>query len=365
MKPKHSAFRLTYACDIDGVLWDIEDVPNGNACGCICPACGEPLMAKNQGTVRMHHFAHQSGTECEYAYESMLHILAKDKIREAFLNGESFIMEYECRSYCHNEKACHFVRYDECCTKTRKSFNLKDFYDSCEQEIPYDTNRRRSDLKIFSSTHPERKPIYIEFCVTHASDKEKLHSGNKIIEIKLESEQNVISLAKYGFIEPESHNRTLDTEEKQGSIAFYGFEKRIDYNDNTLYQGIEFVRYILYPSGKTRCFQDCCNCRNLTKASRSSLMEIAFHTPTSFGIYEYAKYIGYSKYPIQNCMVCKNYVDSYDGMGKLCRLYKHLQINRFEKLDTSRAKSCPHFSIDKEDMKKHLSDGPNAPYDTL
>ncbi len=365
MKPKHSVFRLTYACDKDRVLWNVEDVPNGNACECICPACGEPLMAKNQGTIRKHHFAHQSGAECEYAYESMLHLLAKEKVRVAFLNGKSFKMEYECRSYCQNEKDCHFWRNGECYTKTRKSFNLKDYYDSCEQELPYNTNRRRSDLKIFSSTHPKRKPIYIEFCVTHASDKEKLHSGDKIIEIKLESERDVTNIVENGFIEPESHYGRLDIEEQQDAVTFYGFEKRIDYNDNSMCQEIEFVRHVLYSSGKTRCYQDCCKCRNLTKSSRNSLMEIAFHTSVSLGIYEYAKYIGFSKYPIPNCIVCKNYVDSYVGMDKLCRLYKHLQINRFEKHDTSRAKSCLRFSVDQEDMKKQLSARYNEPYDIL
>ena len=58
-----------------------------------------------------------------------------------------------------------------------RSFSIKKkYYDSCEQEICYDNIRRRSDLKIYSSTHPEREPIYIEFCVTHASDEAKLHS---------------------------------------------------------------------------------------------------------------------------------------------------------------------------------------------
>lgn len=74
---------LTHAIDADGKLVYVDDVPNGNKCGCFCPACKEPLMAK-KGEKRRHHFAHQSETECEHAYESMLHLLAKEKIREAF-----------------------------------------------------------------------------------------------------------------------------------------------------------------------------------------------------------------------------------------------------------------------------------------
>ena len=62
----------------------------------------------------------------------------------------------------------------------KKRFNLKDFYDSCEQERPYDDIRRRSDLKIWSSSNPEQSPIYIEIFVTHQSEEEKLHSGSRV-----------------------------------------------------------------------------------------------------------------------------------------------------------------------------------------
>lgn len=234
--------------------------------------------------------------------------------------------------------------------------------DSCEPEIPYDKIRRRSDLKIFSSTHPEREPIYIEFCVTHASDEEKLHSENRIIEIKLESEQDVTNLVEHGFRESRAYKDAPHVVDSP-NVKFYGFEKRYDYNNNSVGQKIEFVRYTLYPSGKTRCFQDSCICCNLMRSNQSSLLEIVFHTSISFGIYDYAKYVGFSKFPVPNCIVCKNYVDNYNGMGKLCRLYKHLQIDMTEKFDTSRAKNCPRFYVDQEDMNKQLSTYSNVPCD--
>ena len=172
---KHEAHRLTYAIANDGCLVNIDTVKTGQECCCICPACKEPLVAKNKGTVRVHHFAHQSGTECDFAYESMLHLLAKERVQSAFLDKEYFGLDFEYRSYCPNEKQCKFVKYDYCYTAERKRFNLKDYYDSCEQEVTYDRTKRRSDLKLFSLTVPQRPPIYIEFCVTHASEQEKLY----------------------------------------------------------------------------------------------------------------------------------------------------------------------------------------------
>ena len=168
---------------------NVDSVPNGKACGCFCTYCGEPLQAK-QGAKRKHHFSHLSGTQCEPAYESMLHLLAKEKIQEAFYSKDTFIIEFEYSSFCNIEN-CIFEDWrtnerehnHRCCEKTMKRFDIKQWYDSCEQEITYDNIRRRSDLKFYSKEFPERKPIYIEFCVTHASDEAKLHSGNKIIEI--------------------------------------------------------------------------------------------------------------------------------------------------------------------------------------
>ena len=42
--------------------------------------------------------------------------------------------------------------------------------------------------------------------MTHASDEAKLHSGNKIIEILIEDEDDISNLTKNGFIEKMSFN---------------------------------------------------------------------------------------------------------------------------------------------------------------
>ena len=354
---KHSAYRLTYALNKTVQLVDVDKVPFGNKRCCCCPACKEPLIAKNQGTKRMHHFAHQSGTECDYAIESMLHILAKEKIREAFLSKSEFWIEFEYKSYCTNFEHCKFIHYSDCCESKRQRFNIKLFYDSCEQEIPYDNINRRSDLKIFSSTHPERSPIYLEFFVTHASELEKLHSGNKIVEICIESVNDILQLAENGIIEPNSHNSSDYYElESFRSVSFYGF-KNMDYRNSHISTEIEFVRYILYQSGKTQCFQDACDCKRLAKSKASSLLEICIHTSVSFALYEQVRYIGYQRFRIPNCILCKNYVDRYSGMGKICRLYKHLQIPRYEDFDTARARTCHYFVIDQKEMQSVLQNG--------
>lgn len=184
--------KIDYAIDASGKLVHVDDVPTGLKCGCRCPCCDEKLEAKNAGKKREHHFAHASGCECSGAYESMLHLLAKEKVMSAFLEGGEFWIEYSFSEVCDHLSNCPLANLGgNCKAYVGKRFDLKKLYDRCEQERPYDSIKRRSDLKIYSSVNPSLPPIYLEFCVTHASDVEKLHSGEKIIEIKIDSKEDV------------------------------------------------------------------------------------------------------------------------------------------------------------------------------
>lgn len=71
---------LTYALK-NGQLTHISEVQKGIKCGCKCPACGAELIAR-KGDIMMHHFAHRSKEECEYGYQTTLHLIAKKIISE-------------------------------------------------------------------------------------------------------------------------------------------------------------------------------------------------------------------------------------------------------------------------------------------
>ena len=352
----HNKGLLTYAFDSTGNFTHIDKVAKGLACNCYCPSCKEKLVAKNGGMKRIHHFAHASGVDCESAYETMLHQLAKLRVQEAFLSKEVFNIEFEYRSYCPQVNTCKYIRYYECYKPSKKIFNLKTFYDSCEQEQDYDSINRRSDLKIFSSKNPQLAPIYVEFFVTHASDSFKLHNGGKIIEVKIESEDDIQKIVENGFVESDKCDRRSFAEIESENISkttFWGFKTK-DYNAKNINREIEFSRYILSASGKSYCHRDTSLCKNISKSRKESLLEICIHIPDAFNVYEMVKYQGYVKFGIKNCRYCENYVDSYAGSGKLCRLYKYLGINRLEQHDTTRAKNCPHFLINQEEMNEKL-----------
>jgi hypothetical protein len=66
---------VTFALRGDDVVY-INDVANGLACGCVCPSCGDRMVAK-QGAITIHHFAHEGGSDCAGGLQTTLHLAAK------------------------------------------------------------------------------------------------------------------------------------------------------------------------------------------------------------------------------------------------------------------------------------------------
>ncbi len=54
----------------------ISEVASGLACGCFCPGCGDRMVAR-KGPIKIHHFAHEGGSDCAGGLETTLHLAAK------------------------------------------------------------------------------------------------------------------------------------------------------------------------------------------------------------------------------------------------------------------------------------------------
>ena len=66
----------SFAIAKDGRIVSVDEVERGQACGCTCPCCKRPLIAR-QGDVRGWHFAHATGADCDGGAESALEPIAK------------------------------------------------------------------------------------------------------------------------------------------------------------------------------------------------------------------------------------------------------------------------------------------------
>uniref|UniRef100_UPI002B477B28 competence protein CoiA family protein n=1 Tax=Vibrio vulnificus TaxID=672 RepID=UPI002B477B28 len=66
----------------DQTFVDVADVVRGKNCGCICPSCHTPLIAR-QGEEKQWHFAHASrkveGTdkECDFSFFVSVRMMAR------------------------------------------------------------------------------------------------------------------------------------------------------------------------------------------------------------------------------------------------------------------------------------------------
>ncbi len=142
--------QLVYALNKDSRLVHVDNVPNGLMCQCTCPACGEALIAKNNGETKESHFAHYYGTECEGAHETELHLLAKEIIAE--------------------EKRIMLPPYGNVFNGGQQTF------DFVEVEQGDDNTNLRPDLcGVVRKADGMESRLWIEIKVTHAIGAEKRH----------------------------------------------------------------------------------------------------------------------------------------------------------------------------------------------
>ncbi|MBK9256421.1 MAG: hypothetical protein IPM42_13120 [Saprospiraceae bacterium] len=181
-----------------------------------CQVSNEPMTAYLDGKYQKHfHHLTQNQT---YNKETYLHETGKHlfyrQYKDALNSGFAFCLEYELEYQCNK-----LLKYtDIVCNGVSgfKDFDLTTKYKNIELEIYHD--ELKPDLILRSENN--REIIFVEIAVTHESTEKKKLSGNRIIEIKLESESD-LDLLKVNRISMKSQN-----------IKFYNFNKKILNVDN-------------------------------------------------------------------------------------------------------------------------------------
>lgn len=196
----------------------IDEVPNGKNCGCICAECGEKLIAKNNGTVKIHHFAHESGNNSIKCAETALHLLGKkiiiqDKMIPVLKNGTI----------------------------------LFDKVDFVEQE------KDLGDIKPDLYAMYKGEPVAVEICVSHAVDEVKVF---KIQKHKLTT------------FEIDLSNIVYETEEDVRKAIYDLKNIKIIYNLSLIQNCIEQKKQILKMKGnfkpeKKGIIQNCPMCSTM------------------------------------------------------------------------------------------------------
>lgn len=187
----------------------IEDAENGKKCDCICPGCGQPLVAKNNGKKNEHHFAHFRTAECEHGYQSALHYMAKD----VFLEMKEF-------TFMKNGAPVKY-RIDDVALEKAIDSVIPDILVTC-------------DGKIF----------IVEIFVTHAVDDEK---KEKIRSLKLSALEIDLSRFRHAMLDKEAlktevnntdnfswvYDADIDLiEEKRNALIKFGLKIPIDVGES-------------------------------------------------------------------------------------------------------------------------------------
>lgn len=214
---------LIYALKDDSIV-SISEVESGLRCDCICPACGERLIAK-KGKKMMHHFAHYSGINCEYGYESSLHLAAKEILSKAKKMTIPSVYLHFPNSNKQDELICEAKEIE---------------IDKVELE------KRHGSIVPDVVVYAGGKAFFIEIYVTHCIDDEKLAKIKKTsistIEIDLSKKTKTITVDeltwillndsdekqwKYNRIAEKCLNRFIAIADKR-SIIGRGFALHID-----------------------------------------------------------------------------------------------------------------------------------------
>ena len=163
-----------------------------------CLGCGEPMCAVHR-TTGQSHFRHiNSNPNCNP--QTYLHRLAKRMYKEWFDSGKPFNLSYKSQDLCKYFDICCYRtdgEEEKCMSNGRHTIDLHSMFDTCQEEVGY--KGFIGDLVLTNSQKPEQKPLFLEIAVTHKCDEEKIASGIPIIELDIQTEEDIkLPLSEYG-----------------------------------------------------------------------------------------------------------------------------------------------------------------------
>jgi len=188
----------------DGKTVFIDDVPNGNKCGCVCSKCKEPLIARNGGEINIHHFSHKADSKC--SGESLAHIKAKEIIqKEKYLwvpfNDYEWNEEYEksITNYKETDLGDLPSLFFDSFYKKKKDRKIVDF-DRVDVEAYIGKTKYTADLICYVKD----KPFLVEIIVTHdlEPDKAEYITKNQISTLNIDL-GSVLEKGKYNDLPPD------------------------------------------------------------------------------------------------------------------------------------------------------------------
>ena len=196
---KNKEVKYKYAIDETGEMVSIyqyNNIEDYKHHSYKCASCGRELLPRAlQSKYKQRHFYHFEPVEC--SGEQYLHKLGKYLIKKKFDEEEHFYISLivketeECNKIeCPlRNRACE--KY-ELASWHDSPIDLKEDYDTCTEEAYIDG--KRADLLLTNSKNTQTPPILIEIWYTHQCEVNKIETGHRIIELKIQNEQDIINI---------------------------------------------------------------------------------------------------------------------------------------------------------------------------
>lgn len=292
-----------------------------------CFGCGGELIP-NLGQKRIKHFSHKSAGAC--SRETYLHELGKDaflrKYTQCLKGGVPYIFRASFPAICIHYQVEMGI---SCKTKMMRDIDLTRHFKNIEIEKA--CKGFKPDILLSSDDGAE--VLFIEIAVTHKCEENKIRSGNRIIEINVASEDDVLHILSGTLNESldvvDSYN--LKKKEFVGDVCKGGCER-------------EFNLFLIYESQKSILLD--LSAREVLTLMRKR--KIVYHELIIFSsvnqaskaqIYK-SKVRGahFKNIPIKNCYLCKYHGVSGIGSAVFCKL-------RRENFDSNEASECQYYGV--------------------
>lgn len=143
-----------------GRMVHVDEADNGLGCGCVCPSCRAPLIARNRGRQRQAHFAHRDVVQCAGVCETALHRVAKE-----ILGTAKSIRLPRLPTWGIEHPPC-----PESVGDVRK--HMAERYDIAAAELECRIGEYMADVVLYDD---DRNRLCVEIVVTHEPGDQKLH----------------------------------------------------------------------------------------------------------------------------------------------------------------------------------------------
>lgn len=177
----------------DGTVVDVSELPASPDRGSIvCLGCGERMVAHLKDDKVARHFAHfRRAANCA-ARETYLHRAAKALFirtyRSCLSSNTAYVLSLPVKDICTELQAeLGFT----CEIQALCGYDLTQWYEFVEEEGTIGSFRADVLLRSSAAT---RRPLLVEFAVTHACEPAKVAGGGLILEISIQEESDLQKL---------------------------------------------------------------------------------------------------------------------------------------------------------------------------